>query len=108
MSAFEHKKFFEEHVEDGATFPKMSEMQKYAMRNKIYHKYKWISVYLYMYIYVFSLFMSLNKFCYEETNNFTRSDLYIWKEFVCVHTFRARNLHLLRHRRITDYLLTRF
>ena len=68
----------------------------------------YVSVYLYMYIYVFSLFMSLNKFCYEETNNFTRSDLYIWKEFVCVHTFRARNLHLLRHRRITDYLLTRF
>ena len=47
MSAFEHKKFFEEHVEDGTTFPKRSWMQKYAMRIKIYHKYielSWICI----------------------------------------------------------------
>ena len=46
MSAFEHKKFFEEHVEDGATFPKMSEMQKYAMRYKIYQKYWYICIFM--------------------------------------------------------------
>lgn len=71
-----------------------------------------IKIFMSLYIYK-CIFMSLVSLCpwiifLRGTNNFTRSDLYIWKEFVCVHTFRARNLHLLRHRRITDYLLTRF
>ena len=61
MSAFEHKKFFEEHVEDGATFPKMSEMQKYAMRYKVYQKYKRM-IFMSLYIFI-CIFMSLVSLC---------------------------------------------